>query len=190
MDDDVLIYPQANSTMMKDAARMSATAAVTRGGIDVAAILGEPKSRSSICPPSVSATVGMAGANPIGSHTAAGGHAQPSSLVNPVLASISNAPQAGISPIRDKWAERLSQHGILRDNTLYTSTLSSPTGIRGRQPLHTADKPLLTSTGSVSSTSSDLYNQQPGWCPSRKIKKININTIFNPNPISFNLPVN
>lgn len=151
---------------MKDAARMSATGAVTRGGIDVAAILGEPKSRSSICPPSVSATVGMASGNPIGSHTAASGHAPTSSLVNPVLASISNAPQAGISPIRDKWAERLSQHGILRDtnNTLYTSTLSSPTGIRGRQPLHTGDKPLLTSTGSVSSTSSDLYNQQPGRC--------------------------
>lgn len=171
LDDDVIIYPQANSTMMKDAARMSATGGpVTRGGIDVAAILGEPKSRSSICPPSVSATVGMASANPtIGSHTAAasaGGHAPTSSLVNPVLASISNAPQAGISPIRDKWAERLSQHGILRDtnNTLYTSTLSSPTGIRGRQPLHTgSDKPLLTSTGSVSSTSSDLYNQQPDF---------------------------
>ena len=81
---------------------------------------------------------------------------------------------SGISPIqaRDKYAERLNQYGLLKDSTaaaaanasLYTTTLPSPnSGIRSRPPLHSlGEKPLLTSNGSVSSTTGDLYNQQ-GW---------------------------
>jgi hypothetical protein len=86
---------------------------------------------------------------------------------------MSAVASSGISPIqaRDKYAERLNQYGLLKDSTaaaaanasLYTTTLPSPTsGIRSRPPLHSlgGEKPLLTSNGSVSSTTGDLYNQQ------------------------------
>lgn len=154
-----LTYPQANSTMVKDTLRMGLNAR----SIDIAKILGEPQARSSICPPHAASTITNATVGIVTGVSAA------PTLSNPALASVSAASnQTGISPIRDKWAERLSHHGIIRDtnSTLYTSTLTSPTGIRGRQPMHTDGngKPTLTSSGSVSSTTSnDLYSRQPGW---------------------------
>lgn len=140
-----MIYPQANSTMlMKDG-----LGRLGPRGIDVATILGEPKGRSSICPPASLATVATA--------TNTGG-----STLAPVNTNASSSSSA-ISPIRDKWADRLISNGREANNTLYASTLSSPSGIRGRPSLHSSDKPQLTTAGSVSSTtSSDLYNQKPG----------------------------
>lgn len=64
---------------------------------------------------------------------------------------------SNLSPIRDKFAERLSSYGLYKgetNTTLYTSTLTSPTNIRSRPPLHQgADRPTLTSSNSISSTS-------------------------------------
>lgn len=77
-------------------------------------------------------------------------------------APVNHQQPASISPIRDKYAERLIKYGILQgdtNTTLYTSTLTSPTNIRSRQPLH-GDKPILTSSSSISSTSDNLYSKK------------------------------